>query len=171
MDRRDFLTHFNKSALITLGFAGHIVMLPSGKVYAEGNRERTGRLKKAYRLREKLAREQRKMRLQEQPVNGDEERYEALIANFSKGLPHNKYGEVELKAYRQLLHALETGRQTDFDMIPMGGPVRLANPQAARVMSASGAIPISQPGYYRQSIHRTVSRWAILMTTGAGYSR
>jgi hypothetical protein len=52
------------------------------------------------------------------------------IGNYSKGLPHNQIGEVNLNAYKSLIHALKTGNLDDFEDIPLGGVVKLTDPQA-----------------------------------------
>jgi hypothetical protein len=55
-----------------------------------------------------------------------------FIGNYSKGLPHNEYGEVDPAAYRKLLRALTTGEPDDFERISLGvpGAAPLVNPQA-----------------------------------------
>jgi len=50
--------------------------------------------------------------------NGDEKQFKDKRGNFSKGLPHNDFGEVDLSAYKSLLNALKTHR--DFDKITLG---------------------------------------------------
>ncbi len=72
------------------------------------------------------------------PTNGEEELYRNKIANYSKGLPHNKLGEVNLKAYNALLRALSTGRPEDFEAIPLGGSRKLTNPQAGLAFDLEG---------------------------------
>jgi hypothetical protein len=71
--------------------------------------------------------------------NGDEERYPNRIASFSKGLPHNDLGEVDLNAYNAYLQALNSGKWADFEAIPMGGAAKLSNPQAAYCYALEGA--------------------------------
>lgn len=70
-----------------------------------------------------------------QETNGDDLRYaqERFYASFTKTLPHDDYGEVDPAAYRALLRAQSTGRQRDFDAVPLdpGADRRLANPQGA----------------------------------------
>jgi len=73
--------------------------------------------------------------------NGDEDRYPNKIASFSKGLPHNPLGEVDLAAYTALLNALSTGQFAAFETIPLGGRVKLANPQAAYTLELEGPDP------------------------------
>jgi hypothetical protein len=59
----------------------------------------------------------------------DEQIYSTKLANYHKGLPHNEIGEVDLRAYRAMLHALDGGHPPDFEKIPLGGNVKLSNPQ------------------------------------------
>lgn len=70
--------------------------------------------------------------------NGDEQLYENKIANFTKGLPHNSGGEVDLNAYGALLEALKTGAPAKFEQIPMGGDRLLTNPQAGLAFDLEG---------------------------------
>jgi hypothetical protein len=72
------------------------------------------------------------------PCNGDEQRYSTKIGNYSKGLPHNQLGEVDLNAYQAFIHALETGKPTNFEKIPLGGVVKLTDPQAAYAYELAG---------------------------------
>ncbi|HEU4431429.1 MAG TPA: vanadium-dependent haloperoxidase [Myxococcota bacterium] len=69
--------------------------------------------------------------------NGEERDY-PFVANFTKGLPHDALGEVDPRAYRALLHALETGDKRDFEAIPLGGARPLRNPQAGRAFDLEG---------------------------------
>jgi hypothetical protein len=71
--------------------------------------------------------------------NGDELRYSNKIGNYSKGLPHNSLGEVDLAAYSTYLNALRTGQASDFESITMGGNTRLTNPQAGLAFGLEGA--------------------------------
>ena len=84
---------------------------------------------------------------QPQP-NGDEDRYanDVLgLANFTKALPHNRLGEVDPGAYRALLRALRSGRSEDFTRIPLGGRVKLANPEGAFAFELQGPDPWQRP--------------------------
>ncbi|NNE67914.1 MAG: vanadium-dependent haloperoxidase [Pyrinomonadaceae bacterium] len=65
------------------------------------------------------------------PVNGDESQYPQRLGNFSKALPHNNLGEVDLNAYDALLTAVGSEDPADYDSIPLGGTTKLANPLAA----------------------------------------
>jgi hypothetical protein len=79
-----------------------------------------------------------KLPLTEHPCNGDEQLYPTKIGSFSKGLPHNSLGEVDLQAYNQFIKALITGKKDHFESIPLGGDVKLANPQAAYAFDLAG---------------------------------
>jgi len=75
-------------------------------------------------------------RLKERPpaelrANGDEELYPGGIASFSKGLPHNPLGEVDPQAFKALVSAVESGRPLDLEAVPLGGVLKMVNPQAA----------------------------------------
>jgi membrane-associated phospholipid phosphatase len=77
--------------------------------------------------------------------NGDEERFKgadgkpSYIGNFSKGLPHDGFGEVNRAAYKSLLHALDA--KTDFDKIVLGAGRKLTNPQAGLATDQEGPDP------------------------------
>lgn len=73
------------------------------------------------------------------PSNNDEAAYPNKIANYSKGLPHKSSGEVDLSAYNALVAALNSGNPTMFEQIPMGGDMRLTNPQAGLAFDLEGA--------------------------------
>ena len=71
--------------------------------------------------------------------NGDDEAYANRIASFTKGLPHNDLGEVDLNAYNAYLQALNSGQPADFEAIPLGGTAKLSNPQASYCYALEGA--------------------------------
>ena len=74
-------------------------------------------------------------------TNGDESALPGWLAAYSKGLPHNSLGEVDGPAYRVLLQALASGRPADFERIPLGGFVKLANPQGGLALNLIGPDP------------------------------
>ena len=71
--------------------------------------------------------------------NGDETSLPAYIGSFTKGLPHTQLGEVEPEAYETLLHALSTGKQSDFEGLDRGSGSKFVNPQAAFAFQLEGA--------------------------------
>lgn len=71
--------------------------------------------------------------LPRQQSNNDERRYrnQRYYGSTTKALPHNQYGEVDPAEYRQLVRAIRTQRQSDFNAINLapGATRKLANPQ------------------------------------------
>src|SRR5712692_2450870 len=80
----------------------------------------TDRENHAYRIRVDAAQLERHAPDPAHLNNGDEDRYPSKIGNYSKGLPHNDAGEVDLDAYNTLSHAIATGQPADFETITMG---------------------------------------------------
>jgi hypothetical protein len=78
--------------------------------------------------------------------NGDEDSFPPGLVSFSKGLPHNKLGEVDENAYRMLVQAINSGTPSDFAQVPLAGTTRLANPQSAFAFELEGADSHSLPG-------------------------
>ena len=113
------------------------------------------RANKAYQLRQKAALYQRNLPLAVHPTNGDEELYPSLIGSYSKALPHNYFGEVDAVAYTKLMHALTTGNPDDFEEIPIAGPAKLTDPQAALAFDLVGSdshqLSISAPPQFSSS--------------------
>src|SRR5262249_30668166 len=102
----------------------------------------SARAEKAYTARVQAAVFQKAQPLPDHPNNGDEDRYANRIGNFSKALPHNNLGEVDLNAYNTLLLALKTGNPDDYERIIMGGSVKLTNPQAGLGFDMEGPDPM-----------------------------
>jgi hypothetical protein len=145
--RRRFLGQVG--GLTTTTIAGSLAGFPSlsgdvnsASVDAESSPgKRENRADHAMQLRRQAAEAQRKLSLPPQPVNGDEEFYPNRIASFTKGLPHNELGEVNLRAYESLLQSLKSNKQDDYELIPLGGTVKLTNPQAALSFELVGNDP------------------------------
>ncbi len=70
-----------------------------------------------------------------QKDNRDERRYkdERYLASYSKALPCNYFGEVEVNAFQKLRRAMRRGRESDFRNIELDEDAdrRLVSPQAA----------------------------------------
>jgi hypothetical protein len=108
---------------------GAVVPAPSGRL---------PRHERAYRIRVEAA-----DRLYELPLSGiprvtDEELYTTKIGNFTKGLPHDALGEVNPFAYEALAQAVASENPSAFEDVPMGGAVRLQNPQAGLAFGLIG---------------------------------
>ncbi|MEO0575524.1 MAG: vanadium-dependent haloperoxidase [Pseudomonadota bacterium] len=100
--------------------------------------QRRRRRNAAYEVRASAALEQWTQPLPTHPDNGDAESLTNKIGSFTKGLPHDEYGEVDLRAFRKLRRALKSGNESRFEAIPLGGARKLANPQATYAFSLEG---------------------------------
>lgn len=74
-----------------------------------------------------------------QSCNGDEDLYANKIGSYSKGLPHNALGEVDLAAYQTLKDAVISGNPTDFENITLGLGRPLVNPQSGLAFDLEGS--------------------------------
>jgi hypothetical protein len=97
------------------------------------------RAARALEVRKKAAIFQLNRDFPEPQNNGDEGRFPAGLVSFSKGLPHNKLGEVDQSAYRRLVQAINSGNPSDLAQVPLAGTTRLANPQGAYAFELEGA--------------------------------
>lgn len=144
INRRTFLG--NLTSATAAAVAASATALPSlpGLSVTSAEAEEIGptsakkRRKRAYNLRKTCARLQRDMPRPAHVTNTDDEQYSNRIGSFTKTLPHNNLGEVDPAAYNALLAALESGKSSEFAVIPLGGTVKLANPQAAYTFALEG---------------------------------
>ncbi len=132
-------------------------LFSAASTMAENNGQGAGtlsgenRINRSYQIRQQAAMQEMQLGAVAHPTNGDEQRYESKIANYSKGLPHNAFGEVDLAAYGSLLAALESGSPADFEAITLGGGRKLTNPQSGLAFDLEGtdchqlAIPAPPP--------------------------
>jgi hypothetical protein len=145
--RRSFLRTAGVSGAAALA-AGAIPLEPllsaSGLVTAaksqNGNHSGADRAEECFRVRKDAAAAGLRdtPRNLVHPTNGDEERYPNKIASYSKGLPHNSDGTVDLTGYAALARALKTEEPDDFNNIPLGGDRRLTNPQSGLAFDMEG---------------------------------
>jgi len=126
------LAGFGASSLL----AGHN---GSGNGHDDGNNDARSRARDALQLRQRLAQQDFQRNLPPHPDNGDEQAYPSRIGSFSKGLPHNDLGEVDLAAYQTLLHALASGAPSDFEKITLGLGRKLTDPQAGLAFGMEGS--------------------------------
>jgi len=103
------------------------------------------RRKQARRVRERALQISQCKPLPPQMNNGEEEAFlkagRTPISSYSKGLPHDARGEVDLGAFRKLRKALSSGEAMDFVNIPQGTPVggiRLTGPQTGLAFDLEG---------------------------------
>jgi hypothetical protein len=97
--------------------------------------------RRAFEVREVCASNNEKIPIAPHPTNGDEARYTNKIGSDSRGLPHDKRGEVEQAAWQALYTACQSGDPADFEKIPLGGTRKLVNPVGTQAVSLSGINP------------------------------
>ncbi len=133
-----------KGGGIALAVAGTTGLVNPGIADAAGKSGSFGggtrRRMNAMKVRQRAAVAYMKQRLPRQKNNGDDARYSDYRASFFKTLPQNHLGEVDPSAYEDLLRALSSGSQHDFNAVPLSpGSVRkLANPQGAYAYEMCG---------------------------------
>lgn len=96
------------------------------------------RVRKAYRCRMDAAQMASTRSLPFQVNNGDDDRYANKIASYSKALPHNNLGEVDLGAYASLVKARRMQDPAEFENIQLGLGRKLTSPQAGLAMDLEG---------------------------------
>src|SRR5579872_7297521 len=104
-NRRRFLSCLGAAQALT-GFAGAGLFSTRSASADTGSLDPAGRRHRAFTIRRDAAIFQRDIPETPSVTNGDEEAYANRIANFTKGLPHNDLGEVDLNAYNAYLQAL-----------------------------------------------------------------
>lgn len=98
------------------------------------------RAEQVYKLRKEIAKRNAELLLPSHPDNGDEAAYANRLNSYTKGLPHDGLGLVRVDAYASLLQALRSGKNADFERIPMGvaNGIKLRNPQHAYTFQLEG---------------------------------
>ncbi len=99
----------------------------------------SNRFLKSYTCRTNAAKLARSRPLVLHLNNGDEDIYPNKIGSYSKALPHNRLGEVDLVAYASLVKARQTENPADFEAIQLGLGRKLTSPQAGLAMDLEGA--------------------------------
>jgi hypothetical protein len=142
LSRRGFLGRAGAAAAVAgAGMLG--VGLDAGGVPARAAEDlgpigRRARADQAFGLRIQAAKNRRAQPAPAHTTNGDDGLYATNIGSYSKGLPHNALGEVDTAAYAALLRAVFSCKPADFEAIPLGGTVKLADPQAAYTFDLEG---------------------------------
>ncbi len=140
LDRRSFLGVLGTGAVACLAGLPSVAKGAGSPLDGEiGPLTEPRRAQESLQIRETAAMDEAKNSLTPHPVNGDETLYPDKIGNYSKGLLHDSYGEVNLSSYRSLIHALTTGHPSDFENIILGGNVKLVDPQAGLAFDLEGA--------------------------------
>ena len=149
LSRRRFLGGIGGAAVAltvgsTVGAASPAEAATEASVLTEAGRQSpqmaraAARRERAYQIRFQAAKTQRKKPLVLHATNGDEARYPNRIGNFTKGLPHNSFGEVEADSYNGLLKAALSDDPADFEAIRTSGGRRLTNPQGGCAFDLQG---------------------------------
>jgi len=107
---------------------------------AENNGGLTGaaRADESQEIRTDVAKAERKVRIPNHPTNGDENRYQDQANTYTKCLPHDSFGRVDLNAFSVFVNALNTGLPEDFEKIPLGGTRTLNGPQGGYAFDLEG---------------------------------
>jgi hypothetical protein len=145
VDRRSFLGQLGVGAASLVGLAASasastskVDPPPPGK-NVEGLLDTpAARSNHAFEIRMRAAEMARDRSAVAQVSNGEEALYPNRIANFSKGLPHNGFGEVDIAAYDTYLDALKSGNPAQFEGLPMGLGRKLTNPLAGMAFDLEG---------------------------------
>jgi hypothetical protein len=143
LNRRSFLS---RAGAATAVVAAATVGLPSPLLSqntddppeVSDNISGSSRRVRSFRIRAEAAIAEYKVHPPPQINNGDETRYPDFIGNYSQGLPHNSIGEVDRHAYQALLTAVNSGDPADFAKIPLGGTLKLADPQGGLAFDLEG---------------------------------
>lgn len=142
LSRRSFI---GAASAVGAVVASAATVASEGTAHAHRRRtdERTSPLdeelvQKNLRVRKTLAAENASVPVPRHPNNGDEARYANKIGSDTRGLPHDAQGEVDLKAWDTLIHALETQEPADFEKIVLGGTRKLVQPLATLAVNLSG---------------------------------
>jgi hypothetical protein len=145
VNRRKFLKGVSTVTAATIGLG---IKAPQAPAQAGGGEElssaladpnaTTARQQKCYRYRVKAAILERNRPAVVHLNNGDEDRYPDKIGSYTKALPHNSLGEVDLNAYATLARAVQTQDPADFDAIQLGLGRKLTSPQAGLAMDLEG---------------------------------
>lgn len=142
LDRRKFFGNFGKAAIAAAAIGGLPAIDNTAKARAQIGQPQPGlpRARKCLEFRRTAALinyEQTSIRTV-RSGNDDDRRYSNKIASFSKGLPHQANGEVDLSAYSAMISAIESQNSAAFEAIPMGGDRKLVNPQSGLAMDIEG---------------------------------
>ncbi len=140
VSRRKFLRQLGTGAATAFGLGA--LSLPTLQNVAEAAAvdplTSNQRRRKCFRTRREAAELERHLPVVSHPSNGEEELYANKIGSYSKGLPHNSLGEVDLVAYNQLIAALSSGHPADFEAIPLALGRKLTNPQSGLAFDLEG---------------------------------
>ncbi len=102
------------------------------------DKEGKPRARRSFMIRREAAEEELDLGTPPHPSNGDEALYPDKCATYTKALPHDTFGRVDLNAYRSFIHALTSGNPADFENIILGAGRPLTNPQSGLAFDLEG---------------------------------
>jgi hypothetical protein len=107
----------------------------------------SGRVIKAFELRVNEATQDARVPPAINVNNGDQARYPDKCSTFTKALPHDTFGRVDLNAFETFTTALASGEFSDFENITMGGTRTLNGPQGGLAfdLEALDSVQFGQP--------------------------
>ena len=107
---------------------------------AEENGGLTGaaRAEESEEIRIHAANRERAVQIPNHPTNGDQNRYADQANTYTKCLPHDSFGRVNLNAFATFVNALDSGEHEDFEKIIMGGARTLNGPQGGFAFDLEG---------------------------------
>src|SRR5215203_2719825 len=111
----------------------------------------SARKARGFKLRKRAAERTYGIKWPDHPNNGEEDDYRenghrTYIANYSKGLRHNKLGEVDRESYESFLRAAKTGTFEAWEAVKVaiperGDALKFFNPLAGLTFSLVGPDP------------------------------
>lgn len=96
------------------------------------------RANESFNIRKTAAVRERQVPIPNHPSNGDEARFPDKCGTFTKCLPHDSFGRVDLNAFDSFITALKTGNPADFENIVLGLGSKLTNPQSGLCFDLEG---------------------------------
>src|SRR5882672_4665271 len=139
VNRRRFLARAAKVALGAAA-AGSAAAAERPRKKTAGGKSASAAMTRAadaYRRRVAAAQLERDAVRAKQLTNGDRDL--GPFAVYSKGLPHDpKTGVADAAALRFMIAAIESGRHDRLEAVPLGGYIKLADPQAAYAFDLIG---------------------------------
>src|SRR5205823_1169904 len=100
------------------------------------------RIEEAHELRVSEAKQDASVAAAKNITNGDEARYADKGGTFTKGLPHDNFGRVDLNAFATFKKALNSGKFSNFEKIKVGGTRTLNGPQGGLTFDLEGLDPV-----------------------------
>jgi len=137
-NRRKFLGQASAAATLGAGALASLSVSSAQAIGASSNSlgglaplagVNTRRVMEAFELRMAEAVQDARVPAATNLSNGDEARYPDKGGTYTKGIPHDSFGRVDLHAYQTFKTALNSGKFSDFEKITMGGTRTLNGPQ------------------------------------------